>query len=418
MDLLADTAAPLHRDAPTARRAAPESWQDALRHGLRSFEDLVGEGLLEAAEVASLRARFGHLRLGIPRGYAARFDRRNLRACPLWRQAVPWAAEQDPVLPAWAQKRSQALYGRPTPWHADAIGDLTHLAAPRLTHRYRNRALLHVTSACALYCRFCFRKAHLATREADLYAGTLGPALHYLSAHPEVEEVVLSGGDPLVQKNAWWMELLQALQPLRHLRVLRVHSRVPATVPQRLDAELLRAWRNTRLQVVLVSHFNHPRELSPLARHHLRRAARAGTSLLNQSVLLAGVNDRVAVLERLCRALYATGVRPYYLHHPDYTPNTFGFRLSVARGRALVRRLNHRLSGPARPRYILELPGGGGKVDLLSAMGARTEVRRDEQANLGAATYTFRGYATRGAEPRATAYLDLHPLCANSGPSL
>lgn len=415
MNCSSDTAAAGIRAAPPARPAAPETWQDALRHGLRSFEDLVAEGLLEAAEVAPLRARFGHLRLGIPRGYAARFDRRNLRACPLWRQAVPWAAEQDPVLPAWAQDRSQALYGRPTPWHADAIGDLTHLAAPRLTHRYRNRALLHVTSACALYCRFCFRKAHLATREADLYAGTLGPALRYLSAHPEIEEVVLSGGDPLVQKNAWWSELLRALQPLRHLRVLRVHSRVPATVPQRLDAELLRAWRNTRLQVVLVSHFNHPRELSPLARHCLRRAARAGTTLLNQSVLLAGVNDRVAVLERLCRALYASGVRPYYLHHPDYTPNTFGFRLSVARGRALVRRLNHRLSGPARPRYILELPGGGGKVDLLSATGTRTEVCRDEQAELGGATYTFRAYATRGAVPRARRYLDLHPLRVGGG---
>lgn len=396
--------------ASTPTVAAPEPWQDALRHGLRSFEQLEAEGLLQVDEVPGLRARFGHLRLGIPRAYAARFDRRNLRACPLWRQAVPWAAEQDPVLPAWAEARSQDTFGQPAPWRADAIGDVAHLAAPRLTHRYRNRALLHVTAACALYCRFCFRKAHLASREASLYAGSLAPALQYVAEHGEIEELVLSGGDPLVQKNAWWHGLLQALQPLRHVRVLRVHSRVPATVPQRLDAELLRAWRETRLQVVLVSHFNHPRELSALARQRLSRAARAGVTLLNQAVLLAGVNDRVAVLTQLCRRLYATGVRPYYLHHPDYTPDTFGFRLSVARGRSLVRRLNDRLSGPARPRYILELPGGGGKVDLLVDPAQPTQVRRDAAASLGAASYAFLGYATRHAAPGPTRYLDLHPL--------
>lgn len=356
------------------------------------------------------------MQLGIPRGYAALFDRNDLAACPLWRQAVPWAAERDPMLPAWARQASQACYGRAVPWHADAIGDLARLAAPRLTHRYHRRVLVHTTAACALYCRFCFRKAHLASREAELYRGSLQPAWDYLAAHPEVDEVIFSGGDPLTLSAGWWAQAADALRRLPHVKVLRVHSRIPATLPQRLDDALLRSWAGLRQQVVLVAHFNHPRELTARARHHLGRARRAGVVLLNQAVLLAGVNDTVRTQVRLARRLYQAGVVPYYVHHPDYTPNTFGFRLSLHRGRALMRRASAQLSGPMRPRYMLELPGGQGKVDVLQTSLRATARWSDAADGVGGRRYRLpvpRTRASAGASGEAAGsvdYLDLYPL--------
>ena len=417
-----------------ARPLEVASWQAELRGAYTTLDALIADGYgLPEGHAAMQRA--GPLQaMRIPRAYAARFDRSDLARCPLYRQAVPWAAEADPeVLPAWAQRCSRALYNSDAPWRADPIGDVSKLAAPRLTHRYVHRALLHVTSACALVCRYCFRKNEITSRTGALYDGSLAPAFAYLQQHEEVQEVIVTGGDPLTLPDEAWRRLLERVDAVGHLRVLRVHSRLPATLPSRLTPNLIALWARARVQVVFAAHVNHPAELTPEAMQAFARLRRAGIPLLHQAVLLAGINDDVEVLAPLLMVLYRAGVRPFSLHHPDYARNTWGFRLGIARGRRLMQRLLGRVSGPALPRYTLDLPGGHGKVDLMSFAvqqvasfsGAKGDDDDDQVAgavwkiDLPATREclnqeennetTHQGLATRLGPARSLRYLDLWP---------
>jgi lysine 2,3-aminomutase len=261
------------------------------------------------------------------------------------------------------------------PWTSDPIGDLARLAAPRLTHRYGNRVILHVSAACALYCRFCFRKSHLNATEEALYKGQLAPAIAYLQAHPEVREVILTGGDPLSVPDGPLARLLGQLEAIPHIKRVRIHSRMPVTLPARLTAELADLLANRRFTTCLVAHFNHPRELTPVALAKLERLRRRGVVVYNQAVLLRGINNHEDTLFDLFQTLYEAGVTPYYLHHPDWTPGTFHFRVPIAQGRALMTALSGRLSGPAVPHYVLDVPGGHGKVRLLDASCTQLEER-------------------------------------------
>ena len=288
----------------------------------------------------------------------------------------------------------------------DPIGDVTRLVAPRLTLRYGNRALLHVTPACALYCRFCFRKSHLNDDDRTLYAGGLDPALEALRQHPEVRELILSGGDPLALTDEGLRKLFQKVAAMGHIRQVRLHSRMAVTLPMRLTEELALLCAEQPFAVAMVAHFNHPREITPEARAGLARMRRRGIPLYNQTVLLAGVNDRIDTLAELFQTLYENGTTPFYLHHPDWTPGTFQFRLPIVRGQELMQALSGRLSGPALPHYVLDLPGGFGKVRLMEADAAQLLVRQADGRFAGA-LYRVRSPHTRVPGTNSQLYLDL-----------
>lgn len=344
---------------------ADAAWRQELREAYTRISELVADGFIKPGEAAALEPVAARYQMRIPKAYAALMDTAHPEHCPIRAQALPHIREAPPPWPAWAQAMSHKAFGRPEPWTADAIGDVAHLAAPRLTHRYGGRALLHVTTACAVYCRFCFRKAHLNAGEAALYDGNLDPAFAYLAARPRIGELILTGGDPLSMTDAYLTRLVARIEALKHVRTLRIHSRMVTTLPSRITQRLAGLLGQSKLHVVLVSHFNHPRELSPGAQRALRSLRRAGVTLLNQAVLLFGINDRASTLARLFEGLYAQGVLPYYVHHTDWTPDTFHFRVPIERGRRIIAALQGRVSGPAIPRYVVDTPGGGGKVDLM-----------------------------------------------------
>ncbi|MFN9832851.1 MAG: lysine-2,3-aminomutase-like protein [Phenylobacterium sp.] len=246
---------------------------------------------------------------------------------------------------------------------ADPIGDDVHSPVKGIVHRYPDRLLLTATHACAVYCRFCFRREVVGPGGAGgLTPAELDAALAYIAGRPEVWEVILTGGDPLVLSPRRIEDLVRRLADIPHVKILRVHTRLPVADPERVSEALVTALSGSRLTLAVGVHVNHARELTPAADAALSRLAGAGALLLSQTVLLRGVNDRVEVLGELMRALVERGVRPYYLHHPDPAPGTARFRVSLAEGQALVQGLRGRYSGLCQPTYILDIPGGFGKV--------------------------------------------------------
>lgn len=245
----------------------------------------------------------------------------------------------------------------------DPIGDEAHSPVRGIVHRYPDRLLLTVTHACAVYCRFCFRREAVGPGGAGgLTPEELDGALAYIASRPEVWEVILTGGDPLVISPRRLAALVARLAAIPQVKVLRVHTRLPVADPARITPALVRALSGSRLVLAVGVHVNHPRELTTEADAALARLRRAGAQLVSQTVLLKGVNDQLEVLGDLMRALVERGVRPYYLHHPDRAPGTARFRVSIAEGQALVRGLRGRYSGLCQPTYVLDIPGGFGKV--------------------------------------------------------
>ena len=261
---------------------------------------------------------------------------------------------------------------------ADPIGDEAKSPVKGVVHRYPDRVLLTPTLLCATYCRFCFRRERVGpSRGASLTATELEAALAYIAARPQVWEVILTGGDPLVLSTRRLRELMGALSAIDHVKVVRIHTRVPAVAPERITAPLIRALRAGDKAVFVALHANHARELTAEARAACARLIDSGIPMLSQSVLLRGVNDAPERLEALMRAFVETRIRPYYLHHGDAAPGTAHLRLSLQEGQALVRSLRGRLSGLAQPTFVLDIPGGHGKVPVgrayLSQDGAVVE---------------------------------------------
>ena len=274
--------------------------------------------------------------------------RRDDPADPIARQFVPSIAETE-IAPGEL---------------ADPIGDEARSPVKGIVHRYPDRVLLKPLHACPVYCRFCFRREKVGPGGDALSAGEMAAALDYIRARPQVWEVILTGGDPLMLAPRRLAELLEALDAIDHVGTIRLHSRVPIVDPGRVTDALVAALAPRRAARWLAVHCNHPRELAPAARDALARLAGAGLPLLGQTVLLAGVNDDVDTLDALMRGLVTARVKPYYLHHPDLVRGTGHFRVSVARGQALMRALRGRLSGLAQPTYVLDVPGGHGKVPI------------------------------------------------------
>lgn len=377
----------------------------------------------------------------VPDYYASLIDPDDPN-CPIRLQAIPNELEKDPVLSSFLKSKSLQIFGRSEPWKQDSIGDLQFLKSPRLTHRYQDRAILHLTATCAMYCRFCFRKAHLNDSDRQLYQGSISSAIDYIRSindqqqtlgselntssraikddqkvtenrSSSIREVILTGGDPLSLSNAQLEKVLLELQSILTLRSIRIHTRMPVTLPQRIDQGLLDLLQKTSesrqdLQIQVVSHFNHPKEITQLAIKSLKALQKIGVPVYNQSVLLKRINDRSEVLFELFQTLYETGVRPYYIHHPDWTPNTFYFRTSIQQGQQIVANLRGKLSGPAMPTYVLDLPDGHGKQALMEANGTLIESFICSESKIEGAIYEFSGVHTRQGQHQKVRYLDLY----------
>ncbi len=240
----------------------------------------------------------------------------------------------------------------------DPVGDAACSPVPWVVHKYPNRVLWLITKRCHLYCRYCFRRDHDPSGREDPTPEEWDAAVAYI-AGAGVQELILSGGDPLAVRDG---RLFAALDAVPGVPVRRIHTRAPITRPDRVTAELVSGLRQ-RAPVVVVVHCNHPRELSPSVDAALGRLVDAGIPVLNQSVLLKGVNDDVSTLVRLCDALVERRVIPYYLHHTDAARGNAHLRVSLEEGRRLIPELNQRVSGLARPRYVRDPPDGTGKID-------------------------------------------------------
>lgn len=318
---------------------------------LRTAEQLVEAGLVpgEGAEtIGRVAARYA---VAIPPAMAALIDRED-PADPIARQFVPDPAELT-TTPAE---------------RADPIGDAAHAPVEGIVHRYPDRVLLKAVHVCPVYCRFCFRREMVGPQGlGTLSPGALDAALSYIAAHPEIWEVILTGGDPLILSPRRLADIMARLGAIDHVKVVRLHSRVPVAEPQHVDEALIAALRRSGKPTYVALHANHPRELSPEARAACARLIDAGIVMVSQSVLLRGVNDDPEVLAELMRAFVETRVKPYYLHHPDLAPGTSHFRLTIAEGQALVASLRGRLSGLCQPTYVLDIPGGYGKAPIAAA---------------------------------------------------
>ncbi|MET4632774.1 lysine-2,3-aminomutase-like protein [Kaistia defluvii] len=248
---------------------------------------------------------------------------------------------------------------------ADPIGDDAHSPVPGLVHRYQDRVLLKLVHVCAVYCRFCFRRETVGPGGPTMLGeDELEAALAYIRGRPEIWEVVFTGGDPLVIAPRRMAELLERFRAIEHVKILRFHTRVPVVDPARITGELVAALRNTGKTVYIAIHANHLRELTADARAALARLVDAGIALVSQTVLLKGINDDPETMTALMRGFVEARVKPYYLHHGDLAPGTSHFRTSIAEGQALMRALRGRLSGLAQPTYVLDIPGGYGKVPI------------------------------------------------------
>jgi lysine 2,3-aminomutase len=245
----------------------------------------------------------------------------------------------------------------------DPIGDDAHSPVEGVVHRYPDRVLLKLVNACAVYCRFCFRREMVGPGRGGLSAAALAAALDYIRGCPQIWEVILTGGDPLVLSARRLKAVLTQLAAIAHVKVIRLHTRVPIVAPERLTAALVRALRSDKATYVVL-HANHPRELTEAARAACARIVDAGIPMLSQSVLLAGVNDDAATLGALMRTLVECRIKPYYLHHADLAPGTAHLRTGIAQGQALMRALHGRYSGLCQPAYVLDIPGGYGKSPI------------------------------------------------------
>ncbi|WP_424361939.1 lysine-2,3-aminomutase-like protein [Methylocystis parvus] len=316
-----------------------------------SVADLVEIGALTAEEGAALAAVEARYSVAVTPETASLIDASN-PADPIARQFLPDARELE-TLPAEL---------------ADPIGDEAHSPVPGVVHRYPDRVLLKLLTVCPVYCRFCFRRETVGRGKGDLLGeAETNAALDYIARTPQIFEVILTGGDPLMLSPRRLSAVSRRLAAIPHVSVLRVHTRAPTAAPDLVTPERLAALRESGKALYVALHVNHARELSPAAREAISSLREAGLTLLSQTVLLAGVNDDPDALERLMRELLSLNVKPYYLHHPDLAPGTSHFRLTIERGKRIHAELARRVTGIGLPAYVLDIPGGYGKVPV-SAM--------------------------------------------------
>lgn len=317
-------------------------WRDAIRDPLELL-DVLGLGHLGACLGTQAAQAFP---LRVPRGFVARM-RHGDPHDPLLRQVLPLREEELAV----------AGFG------VDAVGDLAAREGTGVLHKYRGRALLIATGSCAIHCRYCFRR-HFPYAEHTAASGQWASALATLAADPSLHEVLLSGGDPLALGTGKLAQLTDALHAIRHVRRLRIHTRLPVVLPERIDAQLLTWLRQLPWQKVVVIHANHPHEIDETVLSVCAQLRAAGATVLNQTVLLKGVNDSADTLVALSERLFEGGVLPYYLHQLDRVQGAAHFEVDDARALALHRELAARLPGYLLPRLVREVAGAPSKLPV------------------------------------------------------
>ena len=312
---------------------------------LRTAGQLQAAGLIPPERLSDLEAVAARYAVAVTPSLAALIDRNGL-SDPISRQFVPATAELDQVPEE----------------NADPIGDDAHSPVEGIVHRYPDRVLLKLTHVCAVYCRFCFRRERVGPGKPNaLSPPALARALDYIRSRPEIWEVILTGGDPLILSARRLRAVMKQLSQIEHVKVVRIHTRVPTADPRRITPELVRALKASGRATYVAVHINHARELTCDARAAIARMADAGLVLLGQSVLLAGVNDDAETLEALMRSFVECRIKPYYLHHGDLAPGTGHLRTDIATGQELMRALHGHASGLCQPTYVLDIPGGHGK---------------------------------------------------------
>lgn len=314
---------------------------------IRTLHDLREAELVsaDATTLAQVAARYA---VAITPHLAALIDRTDPHD-PIARQFVPDVRELD-------HKPEE---------RADPIGDEAHSPVPGVVHRYPDRVLLKLTHVCPVYCRFCFRREVVGPGGPQALSDeAIDAAIAYIASDTGIWEVILTGGDPLMLSPRRIAGVTERLSAIPHVKILRWHTRVPVADPARITPELVAALDSSAKTVYVALHANQPRELTEAARAACARIVDAGIPMLSQTVLLKGVNDDPEILAALMRAFVEARIKPYYLHHPDLAPGTSHFRMSIEEGQAIVRQMRGRVSGLAQPTYVLDIPGGHGKVPV------------------------------------------------------
>ena len=319
---------------------------DTTSRYLRTISDLAASGLVSNIELAAL----GEV-----------IDKFSLSVSPAMRAAMLEASSADPIYRQFIPSIEENKIAEEE--LVDPIGDETHSPTPGIVHRYPDRVLLKVTNSCPVYCRFCFRRERVGRHDETISKQELHTALNYIANNEDVWEVILTGGDPLLLSPRRLGPIIEHLTAIPHVKVIRLHSRVPIVTPQSISDELV-SILDCNKAVYLVLHCNHYQEISEDTREACRRLSRSGIVMLSQTVLLRDVNDTAADLTRLFRELVAIRVKPYYLHHGDLARGTSHFRTTLEAGRQLMREIRGTISGLCQPTYVLDIPGGYGKVPV------------------------------------------------------
>lgn len=316
---------------------------------LSSVEDLAQAGLLPEGDPDAYRALARHYDIGISDHIAASLSaKESPHNDPVGAQYIPTLAELD--VQNWEND--------------DPIGDEKYAPVRGIVHRYPDRVLLKVTPVCAVYCRYCFRKEMIGTSAQHLNDDDFVRALSYIKNTPEIWEVILSGGDPLVLSPRRLQKIIDALNQVTHVKNIRIHTRIPVAKPNQINETLLSVLESVSKGLTIVIHINHVNELTPEAERAIFSLRRLPVSLLSQSVLLKGVNDDEKTLEDLFRHLAVLNIHPYYLHHLDKAKGTKHFRVPIWRGKEIMRRLRGHVSGICLPQYTLDIPHGHGKIPI------------------------------------------------------
>ena len=315
---------------------------------LRTVRDLAQAGLVASERLPDLARVAAQYAVAITPGLVELIDPEDPDD-PIARQFVPLEAELD-LLPQES---------------GDPIGDFAHSPVDGVVHRYPDRCLLKLNHACAVYCRFCFRREMVGPDGLrPMSAGQLDAAMAYIAGRPDIWEVIVTGGDPFILSPRRLREAMDRLAAIPHVKIVRFHTRVPAVAPERVTDELVAALSAPGKTSYVALHANHAREFTPQARAACARIVDAGVPMLGQTVLLKGVNDDPETLTALMRAMVETRVKPYYLHHPDLAPGTGHMRLGIEDGQAVLRAMRGAVSGLCQPTYVLDIPGGAGKVPV------------------------------------------------------
>lgn len=315
---------------------------------LRTPAELIEHGLASSEEKLALDRVAARYAVAVTPDVASLIDTSDAND-PIARQYVPSADE---------------LVTQPSE-NADPIGDHAHSPVSGIVHRYPDRVLFKLVHVCAVYCRFCFRREMVGPgKETALSADAYANALDYIRTHTEIWEVILTGGDPLMLSARRLNEIMKDLAAIDHVKIVRIHTRVPVADPSRVTDETVAALKVAGVTTWVALHANHPRELTQEARIACARMTDAGIPLISQSVLLRGVNDDAATLEALMRGFVECRIKPYYLHHGDLAPGTAHLRTTLEQGQKLMQSLRGRVSGLCQPDYVLDIPGGYGKAPV------------------------------------------------------